>query len=145
VIDYVVTIADHRDMWFEEILAKYLECLRNQAQENLKSHIQVKPPKEYQKCMVGIKQVLKISWDIVHNDSTNNNNRLQALALINDCNKYKMDLTTNGVVITDAIKFVQNSREITKSVLLLLLRRSKIIVARNLMNQIILMMIKMQI
>ena len=37
--------------------------------------------------------------------------QLQALALINDCNKYKMDLTTNGVVITDAIKFVQTNKE----------------------------------
>jgi hypothetical protein len=36
---------------------------------------------------------------------------LQALALINDCNKYKMELTTNGVVITDAIKFVQTNKE----------------------------------
>ncbi|CAN5240770.1 hypothetical protein BH18THE2_BH18THE2_41500 [soil metagenome] len=36
---------------------------------------------------------------------------LQALALINNCNKYKMDLTTNGVVITDAIKFVQTNKE----------------------------------
>ena len=36
---------------------------------------------------------------------------LQALALINDCNKYKMDLTTNGVVIADAIKFVQTNKE----------------------------------
>jgi uncharacterized membrane protein YukC len=36
---------------------------------------------------------------------------LQALALINDCNKYKMDLTTNGVVITNAIKFVQTNKE----------------------------------
>ena len=36
---------------------------------------------------------------------------LRALALINDCNKYKMDLTTNGVVITDAIKFVQTNKE----------------------------------
>ena len=35
----------------------------------------------------------------------------QALALINDCNKYKMDLTTYGVVITDAIKFVQTNKE----------------------------------
>ena len=35
----------------------------------------------------------------------------QALALINDCNKYKMDLTTNGVVITDGIKFVQTNKE----------------------------------
>lgn len=36
---------------------------------------------------------------------------LQALALANDCYKYKMDLVTNGVVITDAIKFVQHKKE----------------------------------
>jgi co-chaperonin GroES (HSP10) len=41
---------------------------------------------------------------------TDNKTVLQALALINDCNKYKMDLTTNGVVITDAIKFVQTNK-----------------------------------
>jgi hypothetical protein len=73
--------------------------------------------------MVGINQVLKICWEIVNksrnvnNDNgqtvtmTDNKTVLQALALINDCNKYKMDLTTNGVVITDAIKFVQTNRE----------------------------------
>jgi hypothetical protein len=77
--------------------------------------------------MVGINQVLKICWDIVNKSrNTNNDNDidghqtvtmtdnktvLQALALINDCNKYKMDLTTNGVVITDAIKFVQTNKE----------------------------------
>ena len=37
--------------------------------------------------------------------------RLQALSLINDCYKYMMDLTTNGVIITDAIKFVQINKE----------------------------------
>ena len=36
---------------------------------------------------------------------------LQALSLINDCYKYIMDLTTNGFVITDAIKFVQTNKE----------------------------------
>jgi hypothetical protein len=73
--------------------------------------------------MVGINQVLKICWEIVNksrgvdNDNgqtvtvTDNKTVLQALALINDCNKYKMDLTTNGVVITDAIKFVQMNKE----------------------------------
>ena len=75
--------------------------------------------------MVGINQVLKICWEIVNksrnvnnengNDQTitmiDNKTVLQALALINDCNKYKMDLTTNGVVITDAIKFVQTNKE----------------------------------
>jgi hypothetical protein len=37
--------------------------------------------------------------------------RLQALALANDCYKYIMDLTTNGVVITDAIMFIQTNKE----------------------------------
>ena len=90
-------------------------------------HIQDKLPEEYQNCMVGINQVLKICWDIVNKSRNVNNNDndghqtvttmtdnktvLQALALINDCNKYKMDLTTNGVVITDAIKFVQTNRK----------------------------------
>ena len=80
-------------------------------------------PEEYQNCMVGINQVLKICWEIVNRSRNINNDNgqtvtmidnktvLQALALINDCNKYKMDLTTNGVVITDAIKFVQTNKE----------------------------------
>ncbi len=42
---------------------------------------------------------------------SDNKTVLQALALINDCYKYKMDLTTNCVVITDAIKFVQTNKE----------------------------------
>ena len=42
---------------------------------------------------------------------SDNKTALQALALINDCYKYIMDLTTNGVVITDAIKFVQTNKE----------------------------------
>jgi predicted transcriptional regulator len=98
--------------------------LRGQARQNLQKHIQDKLPEEYQNCMTGINQVLKICWEIVNmsrnvnnNDSgqtvtmTDNKTVLQALALINDCNKYKMDLTTNGVVITDAIKFVQTNKE----------------------------------
>jgi hypothetical protein len=53
----------------------------------------------------------------VNNDShqtatiTDNQIILQALALINDCNKYKMDLATDGVVITDAIKSVLTNKE----------------------------------
>jgi hypothetical protein len=67
----------------------------------------------------------KLSWQIANNNTkgqeyNENSNtlttgddrtRLQALSLINDCYKYIMDLATNGVVITDAIKFVQTNKE----------------------------------
>jgi hypothetical protein len=107
----------------ESVISRDKAYLRQGAQENLKTHIQDKLPEEYQNCMTGINQVLKICWEIVNksriinNDNgqtvtiTDNKTVLQALALINDCNKYKMDLTTNGVVITDAIKFVQTNKE----------------------------------
>ena len=108
-------------------ISRDIEYLRRRAQEYLKSHIQNKLPEEYQRCLTGMNQVLKLSWQIANNGDHNNENslnnsnrtviesdnktRLQALALINDCYKYIMDLTTNGVVITDAIKFVQTSKE----------------------------------
>jgi predicted transcriptional regulator len=109
----------------EATVSRDISSLRQQAQINLRTHINDKLPEEYQNCMVGINQVLKICWDIVNksrnvennngNDQTmtiiDNKTVLQALALINDCNKYKMDLATNGVVITDAIKFVQTNKE----------------------------------
>jgi hypothetical protein len=109
----------------KSVICRDLVYLRQQANENLKTHIQNKLPEEYQNCMTGLNQVLKICWEIVNKsrnaDIGNGNGQtitvidnktvLQALALINDCNKYKMDLTTNGVVITDAIKFVQINKE----------------------------------
>jgi predicted transcriptional regulator len=110
-----------------------IQFLRCKARENMQTHLQDRLPHEYQNCMAGINKVLKMSWDIASKgieQSSNNNNsnidsdgtlssaemidnrtRLQALALVNDCYKYKMDLVTNGVVITDAIKFVQQKKE----------------------------------
>jgi hypothetical protein len=102
--------------------------LRQQAHRNLQNHIQQKLPEEYQRCLTGINQVLKLSWQIANADMNGQQEdsngsktittitekdkiRLQAAALANDCYKYIMDLTTNGVVITDAIKFVQTNKE----------------------------------
>ena len=100
--------------------------LREQARESFNTHIQDRLPSEYERCITGMNQVLKMSWDIANGSNGANNvngngesitatfdnkTRLQALSLVNDCYKYIMDLTTNGVVITDAIKFVQTNKE----------------------------------
>jgi len=104
-------------------ISRDIQYLRVQARKNLMTHINERLPEEYQSCMTGLKQVLKLSWDIATKTKSHNNEngetltmvddktRIQALALANDCYKYIMDLTTNGVVITDAIKFVQANKE----------------------------------
>jgi hypothetical protein len=63
--------------------------------------------------MTGLNQVLKKSWEITNSTSSSvdDKTKLQALSLVNECYKYKMDLVTNGVVITDAIKFVRQKKE----------------------------------
>ena len=111
----------------QSTVSRDIHYLRQNAQANLQKHIQQKLPEEYQRCLTGMNQVLKLSWQIANNTTKQNGQdlndngktlttgddrtRLQALSLINDCYKYIMDLTTNGVVITDAIKFVQTNKE----------------------------------
>ena len=62
--------------------------------------------------MTSLNQVLKKSWEIANSNSSSvdEKTKLQALSLANECYKYKMDLVTNGVVITDAIKFVDKNK-----------------------------------
>jgi hypothetical protein len=94
----------------KSIIRRDLGYLRHQAQENLQKHIHQTIPEEYQKAMTGINQVLRMCWSIV-SKTEDEKTKLQALSLINDRNKYKIDLSTNGIVITDAIKYVNSKMD----------------------------------
>ena len=85
--------------------------LRKQAQDNLRFHVQERLPAQYLKCQNGLDQVLKMAWNMIIIDSINQSNKLQALSLISDCYKYQMDLSTNGIIVTDAIKYVNGKME----------------------------------
>jgi hypothetical protein len=91
-------------------ITKDIQYLRHQDKENLQSHIQERLPQEYENCMTGINRVLQLTWEIAEKP-TDDKTRLQAFAQLNEGYKFKIDLTTNGVVITDAIKFVQTNKE----------------------------------
>lgn len=80
--------------------------LRKQARENLQYHIHDKIPEEYQSCMTGVKRNLKEILEIAQTTS-DPKTKLQARAIAVDCYKYIMEMTTGGVIITDAIKHVQ--------------------------------------
>jgi len=109
----------------KSIISKDVDYLRRQAQGSLQNHIQEKVPEEYQKCLTGINQVLKTCWNIVNKDTTDDKTKLQATAIINDSYKYLMGLTTNGVVITDAIRYAQGKADHLKSGEKVLLQDSK--------------------
>jgi hypothetical protein len=55
--------------------------------------------------MVEMKRNLKQTLEIAET-AAEPKIKLQARAIANDCNEYIMDLATNGIVVTDAIKYV---------------------------------------
>ena len=87
-----------------------LVYLNKQARENLQKHIHETIPAEYQKAMNSLNQVLRMSWSIV-GKTEDEKTRLQALALINDVNKYRTELVTNGVIVHDSLQIIQSKME----------------------------------
>jgi hypothetical protein len=91
-------------------ITKDIQYLRQRDRESLQSHIQERLPQEYENCMTGINRILKLTWEIAEKP-TDDKTKLQAFAQLNEGYKFKMDLTTNGVVVTDAIKYVQSKMD----------------------------------
>jgi hypothetical protein len=89
---------------------RVLVYLRHQAQENLQHHVHETVPEEYQKCMMGMKRNLKQTLETAE-ASSDPRIKLEARRIANDCYRYIMDLCTNGVIVTDAIKYVQGKMD----------------------------------
>lgn len=94
----------------KSIVSRDMAYLRQQAQQKIKTHVEKTMPEEYQKGMVAIDQVLRITWGIV-SKTADERVRLQALALIDQCNSHKMDMVTNGAIVSDALKYVNGKAE----------------------------------
>jgi IS30 family transposase len=88
--------------------------LRQQAQENLQKHIHETVPEEYQKCMTGMKRNLRQTLEISET-AADPKTKLQARAIANDCYKYIMDLTTNGVVVSNVLNLVNGRADKLKT------------------------------
>jgi hypothetical protein len=89
---------------------KDLSFLRRQARENLQYHIHDKIPEEYQNCMTGLKRIIKLTTEIA-DTVTDPKTKLQAFAQLTDGYKYIMELTTGGVIVTDALKYVKGQMD----------------------------------
>ena len=68
-------------------ISRDIQYLREQARKNLETHINNRLPEEYQSCMAGLNQVLKLSWDIANkskNNSNNDNDQATATTITDD-------------------------------------------------------------
>jgi LPS O-antigen subunit length determinant protein (WzzB/FepE family) len=81
--------------------------LKQQTRNNLQKHIHETISAENQKACNTLNQILRITWSIVSKTEDEKKTRLQALALINDVNKHRTELVTNGVIVNDALRIVQ--------------------------------------
>ena len=51
----------------QSTVSRDIQYLRQQAQKYLQKPIQLKLPEEYQRCLTGMNQVLKLIWQIANN------------------------------------------------------------------------------
>jgi hypothetical protein len=90
-----------------------LVFLRKQAQDNLQRHIHEAIPEYHQKCLWGMKRILKQTLEIGE-QSADPKIKLEANRIATDCYKYIMDLNTNGAIVTDAMNRVtQIQKDVT--------------------------------
>jgi hypothetical protein len=82
-----------------------MKWIRQQAQKAIEQHIQQDLPLEHQKAMSGLHQVLKMAWDLSFEEH-DTKTKLMSLALVNDCYKLIMELSSDGSVIKEAMAFV---------------------------------------
>jgi transcriptional regulator len=84
-----------------------IHFLRQQAHENIQQHIHETVPEEFMKCMTGMKRILKQTLEIAET-AADPKTKLQAHAIAIDIYKNIMDLTTNGVIVNDALRIIQS-------------------------------------
>ena len=92
-----------------------LQFLKQQARNNLQNHIHEVVPMEFERCMLSMKLSLKQTLEIAES-AADPKTKLQAHAIAIDIYKNVMDLTTNGVIVNDALRIIQSKVNILNGV-----------------------------
>jgi transcriptional regulator with PAS, ATPase and Fis domain len=87
-----------------------LAYIRRQAQANLQHHIHETIPMEYQRGMIGLRQNLKHVLEIAET-TADPRVKLEARRIASDIYDKIMTLSTNGVIVNDALRFIQSKIE----------------------------------
>jgi len=93
----------------QSTVARDVQWLRREAEEELKLHIQ-SLPHEYRVVYRGLSEVLKHAWGLLISGE-GQRNKVAILSLITDVYSKRMDLCTNAGVIQESLSFVEQARK----------------------------------
>jgi len=87
--------------------------LKDESIKTIRNHIGERLPYEYGKCLQGLEEIIKESWLIAAKaeKAGDTKEKLQSLALIKDTYSTKMELLTNANLLSDSVKWVEQTRE----------------------------------
>jgi hypothetical protein len=97
------------------IVCRDAAYLRQQAKENIARYVDERLPEEYEKCLVGLNNILKEAWTMSQTDDSVKSDKIKALALAKECYAMKLELLTNATVVEDAIRFVASHAIVQKT------------------------------
>jgi hypothetical protein len=95
----------------QSLISLDISFLRQRAEEALADYLENELPLIFQESMAGISDVISQTWEIINNPNVSYHDRLRALSLVADCNERRLDMASNGSIIEDGIRFIQEAKQ----------------------------------
>jgi hypothetical protein len=95
----------------QSLISLDISFLRQRAREALSDYLENKLPLIFEESMAGISDVISQTWEIIINPNVSHHDKLHALSLVADCNERRLDMASNGSIVEDGIRFVQEAKQ----------------------------------
>jgi hypothetical protein len=95
----------------QSLISLDISFLRQKAKQALADYLDNKLPLIFQESMAGISDVISQTWEIINNPNVSLHDKLHALSLVADCNERRLDMASNGSIVEDGIRFVQEAKQ----------------------------------
>jgi hypothetical protein len=90
-------------------ICRDIAYLKEQSKKNIRKYIDEILPFEYEKCLVGLKSILKEAWTIKE-QSQDTREKIQAISVAEHCIVDISELLTHATIVDEAIKFVSSHK-----------------------------------
>jgi hypothetical protein len=109
---YTSQIAIARELHISEsTVSRDIIFLKQEAQRNLKEHIQLRIPHQYSLCETGLKIVLRRAYEIANYPNNSTSENIQSLSLIANIYGRLMELSTDEKTIAQAISWIEKKKQ----------------------------------